>query len=287
MRHRRIDKLSLSAALLSAAISILATACHKEPPLEARSELVSTLLAVSESVRIALEPSIPKADDVTARLEALVEEARARVRKDDKEAAAKLAELVFETHGYEREVDDADTAHTLLPYVIENKKGSCTGLSGLYLVLAEQVGLRASGILVPGHFFVRVSQKGRTHNVELLRQGEAMPDEWYEKRWPHPKGADYMRPLNPKETAAVFMYNAANAFREKGRLERAQTMYQSVIEVLPAYAEPRANLGAVYERKGDIEAACRSYGRALSINPSLPRAGELKAWMQGHCLDDR
>lgn len=287
MRHRRIDQSSLLTALFSAAIPLLATACHKELPLEARSELVSNLLAVSESVRIALTPSIPKADDVTVRLEALADEARESVKKDDKEAAAKLAKLVFETHGYAREVDDADTAHTLLPYVIENKEGSCTGLSGLYLVLAEQVGLHASGVLVPGHFFVRVSQKGRTRNVELLRRGEAMPDEWYEKKWPHPKGADYMRPLNAKETAAVFLYNAANAFRERGRLERAQTMYQSVIEVLPAYAEPRANLGAVYERKGDIEAACRSYERALSINPSLPRAGELKAWMRGHCSDDR
>ncbi len=275
------------ARLLEGAVSaalLLMAACRQEPPLEARSELAASLLAVSESVRVALDPQIPKADDVTARLDELVGQARALVQKDDKDAAAALAELLFETHGYVREVDDAGIVHTLLPYVVENKKGSCVGLSALYLVLAEQAGIQAKGMLVPGHFFVRVLRGERVQNVELLRRGEVMSEKWYRGKWPHPEGADYMRPLSAKETAAVLLYNAANAFRDRGRLERAKQMYERVIEVLPRFAEPRANLGSVYEREGDTPSACRCYARALAINPALPKAQALRAWMKRHCV---
>ena len=62
--------------------------------------------------------------------------------------------------------------------------------------------------------FVRTRDPGR-HNLELLRRGEAMPDDWYRKKYgPWPEvGSAYFRPVTVTELVAVHWHNQGNDLR--------------------------------------------------------------------------
>jgi len=131
-------------------------------------------------------------------------------------------------------------------------------------VLAERVGLQASGVLVPGHLFIRVDTPGGHVNVELLRKGEAMPDAWYPERFGVPRGvAAYLRPLGGAETLAVLRFNLGNEQRKRQRLQRARAMYQDATAAFPDFAEAQANLGLTHQLLGELaEEWRRAHARA-------------------------
>ncbi len=67
--------------------------------------------------------------------------------------------------------------------------------------------------------------------------------------------------------------NLGNAYFELGRLEEAAQAYRRVIELTPGAAEPRFNLGLVYEKQGIPELAAREFQAASALRPdwTLPR----------------
>ncbi|HXK16158.1 MAG TPA: transglutaminase family protein, partial [Polyangiaceae bacterium] len=83
---------------------------------------------------------------------------------------AVVTELLFGRLGFAREVNDQSLDFALLPSVLGRRRGSCVGLGTLLLALAETLGWSASGVLMPGHFYVRVATGAEHRNVELLRQ---------------------------------------------------------------------------------------------------------------------
>jgi regulator of sirC expression with transglutaminase-like and TPR domain len=178
-----------------------------------------------------------------------------------------LNRLIFEELKFEREVQDDSIKFMLLPYVLEHKKGSCLGLAALYLALAERSGLEVRGVLVPRHFFLRHKHR----NIELLRKGAAMPDEWYKETWQVPAGAPaYLRMLTERELLAVFWFNLGNARRMKGEYEKAEEIYGRVIADFPDFAEAHANLGLVLQLQKKFEPAMESYLDARALQPGLP-----------------
>jgi len=187
-------------------------------------------------------------------------------------AAAVLSGLIFGRWGFVREVADTSLAFVFLPSVLERRRGSCVGLGTLFLALAEAQGLSAAGVMMPGHFYVRVQERDRARNVELLRAGEAMPDTWYAERFPIPGGAarEYARPLGRTEVLGVVDYNVGNERRRQGRLRDARGAFARAARGFPELSEAHASLGAIEQLLGNLEAAAASYQRARDVNPHLP-----------------
>jgi tetratricopeptide (TPR) repeat protein len=144
------------------------------------------------------------------------------------------------------------------------------------LALAETLGWSASGVLMPGHFYVRVATAAQHRNVELLRKGEAMPDSWYERRFPIPGGAapEYARPLSVAEVLGVLEYNVGNEARRLERFESARADYTRAVALFPDFSEAHASLGAMQQLLGQLEQAAASYRTALAKNPHLPGLDE-------------
>jgi regulator of sirC expression with transglutaminase-like and TPR domain len=249
-------------------IAILFTGCESS----SQGELTGKLMALSDEARKEIGASVPPTGSVRDELDKIFDLAEKRVRgKSGHEIVAALNRLVFEELGFQREVQDDSIELMLLPYVVKNKRGSCLGLAALYLVIAERLDLEVRGILVPRHFFLRYRQR----NIELLRQGEAMPDEWYRKTWRVPeKAAAYLRPLAEKELLAVFWFNMGNAYRVRGDHHRAKKIYQRVIGSFPEFAEAYANLGLLFQLQKDYPSAKRAYLRAQARQPDLPGLAE-------------
>jgi tetratricopeptide (TPR) repeat protein len=179
---------------------------------------------------------------------------------------------IFETFGFAREVKDPSLAFVLLPSVLKTRRGSCVGLGLLYLTLAEMLALPMECIVRPGHFYVRVPNETGHVNIELLRRGEAMPDAWYEERFPIPGGAAraYARPLSWDETLGVVAYNVGNERQSRGRLEEARSAFDRAVRAFPDLAEAHASLGRTLHLLGALGAAEAAYAAARRANPALP-----------------
>jgi regulator of sirC expression with transglutaminase-like and TPR domain len=186
--------------------------------------------------------------------------------------ATVLSELVFGRWGFVREVNDTSLAFVLLPSVLERRRGNCVGLGTLFLALADALGCAASGVLAPGHFYVRFQDPSGARNVELLRAGESMPDAWYAGRFPIPGGfaREYARPLGAREVLGVVEYDVGSELRRRLSLPRARAAFQRAVAAFPDLAEAHASLGAVEHLLGNLEAAAASYQRARAANPHLP-----------------
>jgi regulator of sirC expression with transglutaminase-like and TPR domain len=187
-----------------------------------------------------------------------------------------MAEVVFGQLGFVREVDDPHPRFMRLPSVLADRRGSCYGLAALFVALGERLGpahhFTVAGVLVPGHLFVRVTDRTGARNVELLRKGEAMPEAWYRQRYQVPPrdAPGYLRPLTGPELLAVLDYNLGNDLRVHGRLAEAATAYARAARAFPDFAEAHASLGLVRHLLGALPEALRAYQAARAANPHLP-----------------
>jgi tetratricopeptide (TPR) repeat protein len=183
--------------------------------------------------------------------------------------------VVFGELGFEREIDSGATRFFTLSSVLHDRRGSCLGLGALYLAVAERIGVPLDGILLPGHFFVRTRGPG-AHNVELLRRGEAMPDDWYGKKygpWPG-SGSAYARPVTPAELVAIHWYNRGNDLRAAGDLVAAERAFTRAAHEFPDFAEASASLGSMQQLRGAFAEAASSYQQAARAWPEIPGLAE-------------
>jgi regulator of sirC expression with transglutaminase-like and TPR domain len=226
-----------------------------------------------------------EADESDARLREAEGELARLARKVEAAARAGAAPVtalnatVFDELGFEREVEHLAPAHTLLPPVLRARRGSCVGLGTLYLAAAERLGWHAHGVLVPGHFFVRLQQPDGVHSVELLRRGEEMPEAWYRHKYlpsattaaaPATRPSAYLRPLTTPEVLAVVRFNLANHQREAGALAAAEAGYRQATRDFPTFAEAHASLGLTLHLLKRLPEAHQAYEAARHLDPALP-----------------
>jgi regulator of sirC expression with transglutaminase-like and TPR domain len=252
-------------ARVLALLSILVPACRREgPPAPALGAIFEVAL---ESGALGSEA----ARFTRAELQRMAAPAPAALGRGESSAQV-LRRVLFEEGRLVREIDSQEPRFMLLPGVLHERRGTCVGLGTLYLVLAERLGVPAHGVLVPGHFFVRIREGGRLRNVELLRQGEEMPDSWYRGKYAVPEagGGAYMRELTVTEVAAVLRFNLGNELRERGRVEEALARYRRAAADFPSFAEAHASLGLTLQLLGRLEQARGAYEAAQRLFPSLP-----------------
>jgi hypothetical protein len=193
-----------AAALAGAVVAAALPGCQRHPPPTPPGPVASALFALAAEFG---------ADaDTTTRAWHELEDIARRVEHHRRDGPGDVADhlnaVVFGELGFQREIESGATRFFTLPSVLHDRRGSCLGLGALYLAIAERIGVPLDGVLLPGHFFVR-TRGPLAHNVELLRRGEAMPDDWYRKKygpWPG-TGSAYGRPLTAMELAAIHWYD--------------------------------------------------------------------------------
>jgi len=212
-----------------------------------------------------------------AALERLADEARRRHGTHEEPWADSLVHTIFEDAHIEREIHENEPRFYRLPDVLAHRRGNCVGLVGLYLALAERVGLPVDAVRVPGHVFVR-TRETPPRNLEMLRRGEAMSHAWYQQRYgPWPTGDDgYDRPLALAELEALYWYDAGGYHLAAGRLSEAASSFQRASQRAPQFAEAAASWTSARQLvAGSAEAAgFPTEGRrggpgAQSLSPSF------------------
>jgi tetratricopeptide (TPR) repeat protein len=256
-----------SLAAASAAVLAAAIGCSRHRELAPPGPLGSAMVMVAAD--LGATPS--EVVDAWRELDAIADRIDRRHARAGGDWIDAFNAVVFGELGYQREIESGDVRFFRLPSVIAARRGSCVGLGALYLALGERLGVGLDGVMVPGHFFVRT--RGRApRNIELLRRGEAMPDDWYRAKYgPWPSGAGaYLRPLTVPEIAGVHWFNAGNHLRAARDLRGAALAYRRAVAEFPGFAEAEASLGAVRQLEGALDEAEAAYEGAARARTDLP-----------------
>jgi len=264
---RRTLALVLGGALLMAGVVVGVRWRAHVSTVRAPGPWASTLVALSGSLG-------NRPDELSrgwAALEHLADEARRRHETQHEPWADSLVHEIFEDAHIEREIHENEPRFYRLPDVLEHRRGNCVGLVGLYLALAERVGLSVDAVRVPGHVFVR-TRETPPRNLEMLRRGEAMSDAWYRQRYgPWPTDDGYDRPLALAEIEALYWYDAGGYHLAAGRLSEAASSFQRASQRAPQFAEAAASwMSARQLLAGSAEAASFPGGPgAPPLSPSF------------------
>jgi regulator of sirC expression with transglutaminase-like and TPR domain len=262
----RRDVSNAAAAVGAAALLVAGvTSCRSapRPPGPVASALVATAAQIG-----APPPALATAWKEIDRVAARVEE---RHRRSAAPLVDDLTAVLFDELKLEREIDDDDPRFFLLPSVLAARRGSCLGLGAVYLMVAERIGLPLDGVRVPGHFFVRTRDPS-PRNIELLRHGETMPDDWYRQKYGpwSPTDRSYLHPLALEQLSALFWFNAGNFARRHGDVARAREAYERATLEAPEFAEAQASLGLARQLEGALPGAEQAYRDAARVRADLP-----------------
>ncbi|HET8937454.1 MAG TPA: transglutaminase family protein [Polyangiales bacterium] len=263
--------------MIRAALVCLCLAACAQPTAAPATPLTEALLAHARTWSGADLSEFARAelDRIAARIRAL------HSREPASSMHTLLRRVVFAEFKFVREVDDLSLRFVFLPSVLQTHRGSCVGLGTLYLALGERLGLDLHGVLVPGHFFVRLREHGQLRNIELLREGQELPEAWYRERWPITTGSRaYARALRAAEVEAVVLFDVGNDRRRSGAYGQAERAFSLAAERFPEFAEAQASAGTMAHLLGALDRARAAYAAARAADPSLEGLDENVALLQ-------
>lgn len=125
---------------------------------------------------------------------------------------------------YAKDID----LYTFLPSVLDSREGVCLGISILYLLLAQRLGLPLEIITPPGHIYIRYRDGLKVTNIETTARGINLPSDTY-------LGIDTRRleQRNIKEVIGMAFVNQASVAWGLNQYETTVKLYEVAKDYLP------------------------------------------------------
>jgi tetratricopeptide (TPR) repeat protein len=148
---------------------------------------------------------------------------------------------------YAKDVD----VYTLLPSVLDRRRGVCLGVSILYLCLAQRLDLALEAITPPGHIYVRYvnpADNAPVINIETTARGIDIPSEVY-------LGIEtyQLQKRSVKEVVGLALMNKASASWQRKDFATAIRLYEQAKPYLPRDYLLTMFLGCSYLFAGKTE----------------------------------
>jgi regulator of sirC expression with transglutaminase-like and TPR domain len=246
---------------------------------------------------------------VLSQIDALAGKLRRRVPAD----AAPLQRVRLLNHYFFHELGFAgnvnnyyDRRNSLLPVVLETRRGIPLTLALLYIELAIQIGLRADGVTFPGHFLVKLqlprtidSAEGPARGGDVIIDpfsGRSLGREELEERllpYRQQRGlvgdaevplARYLQPAQPRDVIARLLRNLKEVHRSTRDWPRLAAVLQRLVILLPQDWEERRDHAMVLFQLGRLELAAAELASYLENRPEASDAAVLKrqlaAWQR-------
>lgn len=166
-----------------------------------------------------------------------------------------------------------NTVQNIFPHtVIKNKRGSCLGITLLYLLVAARVGFPLQAVVLPGHIYLTYRKNGSARNIEPNKLGIHHPTEYYTERYDGAKAPWYRRePLTEKEVAGLFYYALSTVFLKEKDAHTAKYFLYASIACFPELYTAWGNLGLVYSLLGNYDSSGIALYTAAALNPDDPQ----------------
>lgn len=169
----------------------------------------------------------------------------------------------------------SDISYLLPNKVLESKKGHCTGLSLIYIAIAEKLQLPIFAKVVPSHIFVCYDDGQSKFNIETTAGGHSLPDSHYSRFFPYPERivpSFYLRKLSKAKLLGTFLSNLGAVLKEADRNIDALDAYKKALFLAPESAEIHTNIGNLYVKAGKAKKAKKFLTKAVFLDPTLWQA---------------
>jgi regulator of sirC expression with transglutaminase-like and TPR domain len=191
----------------------------------------------------------------------------------------RYAAFIYQINEFRHAPVQPGTDTFLLTTLLDTRVGSCLGLTLLYLVLAEQVGVPMYGVLARQHIFARYDDGAQGINLETSRAGIDTIDSFYAASAPNPgvttSSWPYLTNLTTGQLLAVLLSTrAAHLFAPQGRHGEALADLDLALQWFPYLPDAHLNRGILLAMQGELVPAVESFTTALQADPQL--AGALR-----------
>ena len=256
-------------------------------------EFFASLVADDDSFPV-LEAAISIAHDDVASLDgqAVLAEidtlaARLKIRLADDAAPMHRLRLLnrffFQELGFAGNVNDYyDPRNSYLHAVLQTRRGIPITLALLYMEIAGQIGLTASGVSFPGHFLVKVRMPQGDVVIDPFT-GQSMSRDAldallgpYRGRHGLPGDAPvslvvFLQAATPREIVGRMLRNLKEIHRRSDDLAMLHAVLERLVVLLPDAWEERRDRGLVAARLGAVGAAVADLSAYLE---NVPQAGD-------------
>jgi regulator of sirC expression with transglutaminase-like and TPR domain len=235
------------------------------------------------------EPGLD-AQGVLAQIDTLADRLRRRIPAD----AAPLQRLrlvnqyFFQELGFAGNVNDYyDRRNSYLSDVLHTRRGIPITLALLYIEVAGQAGLRASGVSFPGHFLVKL-QLPRGEVIIDPFTGHSLSREQLDERlvpyrrqrglvgeFEAPLGL-FLQPAPPRDIIARLLHNLKEIHRSAGDLLRLLAVLERLVILLPQAWAERRDRGLASAVLGRVQPAIEDLSAYLEHCPAANDAPALQ-----------
>lgn len=172
--------------------------------------------------------------------------------------------------------------------VLVTRRGIPITLGVLLLELAEQAGLRASGVAFPGHFLVKV-RMGLGEVVIDPFTGDELSTSRLDERlavyrrasqWPADLDLPlefFLRPAAPRQILARMLRNLREVHRAAGDMPRQLAVQHRLVRLLPDDPVERRERGVLLDQGGDMQSAADDYGVYLQQRADAADAEDIRS----------
>ncbi len=203
---------------------------------------------------------------------------------DSRRIIGAISDIIFTNWGITFSENRDDLRYLYPHLVVAEKKGSCVGMSLLYLLIAEKAELPLYGVRAPGHMFVRFDNGRQRRNIETLRGGEIMDNSWYRQRWSIKDTLLYpLDNLPVSGVLALVKYNLGTVFMNTGNYVKAKKYLEQANQMLNNFAEAQGNLALTLDALGDSNGALEMLSALHERHPSLENIDNNLASLQLKC----
>lgn len=259
-------------------------------------------LPVLEAAAAVAQDEMPDTDvqGVLAQVDALAERLRRRLPAD----AAPLQRLrllnqyFFQELGFAGNVNNYyDAGNSLLPVVLETRRGIPLTLALIYIEIATQAGLRAQGIAFPGHFLVKLHLPRGEVVVDPFSGRSLTREELEERLLPFRRPVEgfeidevplglFLQPAPPRDVIARLLHNLKEIHRSAQDLARLAAVQRRLVLLLPQAWAERRDLALVLAQLGRPEEAAAEMSIYLQHQPDATDAAlrrtQLARWRRAH-----
>lgn len=161
-----------------------------------------------------------------------------------------LNTVIYQDEGYHYDfeaVAKQDRNGGRLNYVLDTKKGTCLGLTVLYLAVAQRLGYPIYPVMMPKHAFLRyIGGDFGMYNIEASNGGGYSPDEFYDDYMKPSKGAVehgvYLRTCTYREFIGCLLDSNAMAYEILGDNGMKAAHLEAAVAMAPDYTPACARL---------------------------------------------
>ena len=206
----------------------------------------------------------------------------------------------FHELGFAGNVNDYyDPRNSLLPAVLETRRGIPITLGLLYIELAQRAGLHADGVCFPGHFLVKLTLPNGEVVIDPYSGQSLTREDLDERLAPFrrqlegtgARAADaslaiWLQPATARVILTRLLRNLWQVHRNADDLPRLAAVLRRLVIVQPLAGPERRELALVLARMGQHNEAARELAAYLQHRPDAIDAPQLRQelaqWRRAH-----